>query len=71
VIDVVVFRGSDALYGWVFGVLRDAGLALAAISGIAIPLALGWVGLALALGRGEARRAAATGQDDVVEGEVP
>jgi AAA family ATP:ADP antiporter len=71
VIDVVVFRGSDALYVWVFGVLRDAGLALAAISGIAIPLALGWAGLALALGRGEARRAAATGQDDVVAGEAP
>jgi AAA family ATP:ADP antiporter len=68
VIDVVVFRGSDALYGWVFGALRDLGLALAAISAIAIPVSLGWAGLAVALGRGEARRAAMSGQDDVVEG---
>jgi AAA family ATP:ADP antiporter len=67
VIDVVVFRGSDALYGSVFGTLRDLGLALAAISAVAIPVALGWVGLALALGRGEARRAALSGQDDLLE----
>jgi ATP:ADP antiporter, AAA family len=70
VIDVVVVRGSDALYGWVFGLLRDLGLALAAISAVAIPVALGWVGLALALGHGEARRAAAAGQKDLVEGEA-
>lgn len=68
VIDVVVFRGSDALYGWVFGALRDLGLALAAISAIAIPVSLGWAGLAVALGRGEARRAAVSGQENVVEG---
>jgi ATP:ADP antiporter, AAA family len=69
VIDVVVFRGSDALYGWVFGLFRDAGLALAAISGIAIPVVLGWAGLAWALGHSEARRAAASGQDDAAFGE--
>jgi ATP:ADP antiporter, AAA family len=68
-IDVVVFRGSDALYGWVFGLLRDLGLALAAVSAVAIPVALGWVGLALALGRGEARRSAMSDQEEVLEGE--
>ncbi|HLI12090.1 MAG TPA: MFS transporter [Alphaproteobacteria bacterium] len=59
VIDVVVFRGSDALYGWVFAVLRSLGLGLAGIAGIAVPLALGWLGLAVLLGRVQERRAAA------------
>jgi AAA family ATP:ADP antiporter len=71
VIDVVVFRGSDALYTRFFEALRDLGLALGTISAVAIPVAIGWVGLAIALGRGEARRAAAAGQDDVPQGESP
>ena len=69
VIDVVVFRGSDALYGSAFSALRAIGLGLAAISAVAIPVVLGWVGLALALGHGEARRAAASAQEDLVEGQ--
>jgi ATP:ADP antiporter, AAA family len=69
VIDVVVFRGSDALYGAVFDGLQWLGLALAAISGIAIPVVVGWAGLALALGRGEARRAVAAPRNDLPEGE--
>jgi len=70
VIDVVVYRGSDALYVLIPSALSGIGLGMAAISAVAIPVVLGWTGLALALGRGEARRAAATGQDDVVEGET-
>ena len=62
-IDVVVFRGSDALYAKVFDLLGAAGLGLAAVSGVAIPVALGWAGLALMLGRGEAARSGAAGQD--------
>ena len=59
VIDVVVLRGSDALYGWVFAVMRGAGLGLTAVSSIAAPAALLWFGLAVALGRAQAKRAGA------------
>jgi len=57
-IDVVVFRGSDALYGWLFDSLQFIGLKLGAIAACAIPVALGWGVLALALGRQQERRAA-------------
>ncbi|MPZ45419.1 MAG: MFS transporter [Betaproteobacteria bacterium] len=55
-IDGAVFRGGDALFGWLFNLLRGAGLELAAISAATIPLALGWLGLSLALGRSQERR---------------
>jgi AAA family ATP:ADP antiporter len=57
VIDIVVFRGADALSGWLFAALRGAGLELAAISLATVPLAGAWLALALALGRGQERRA--------------
>ncbi len=57
-IDVVVFRGSDALYGWLFLSLQTLGLKLAAIAAFAIPVALGWFVLSAALGRTQERRAA-------------
>ena len=50
-IDVVVFRGSDALYGWVFDSLQAIGLKLGIIALCAIPVALGWTLLSAALGR--------------------
>ena len=57
-VDVVVFRGSDALYGWLFDSLQALGLKLAAIAACAVPAALGWLALSAALGRAQARRAA-------------
>ena len=57
VIDGVVFRGSDAVAGWVFESLRALGLALPAISLAAVPMAALWFVLALALGRSHERRA--------------
>jgi ATP:ADP antiporter, AAA family len=57
VIDGVVFRGSDAVAGWLFESLRALGLALHSISLVAVPLAALWFGVALALGRGHERRA--------------
>ena len=60
-VDVVVFRGSDALYGWVFGSLEAAGLKIAAIAACAVPAALGWLALSVALGREQERRAAKAG----------
>jgi ATP:ADP antiporter, AAA family len=55
-IDVVVYRGSDTLYGWVFDGLQALGLKLGAIAPVALPGAAGW----LALGRVQEHRAALT-----------
>ena len=57
VIDNVVFRGSDALFGWLFTALRGVGLELGAISLLTVPVAAGWLLLSLGLGRAHERRA--------------
>jgi AAA family ATP:ADP antiporter len=57
VIDLVVFRGSDALSGGIFSALRGLGLEAAAICAAVVPLALGWIALSLALGRRQERLA--------------
>jgi AAA family ATP:ADP antiporter len=57
VIDIVVFRGADALRGWLFAVLRGTGVELATISLATAPIASLWLVLALALGRAQERRA--------------
>ncbi len=57
VIDIVVFRGADAAGGWLFALLRGAGLELSTISLATVPVAVAWLLLALALGRVQERRA--------------
>lgn len=57
-IDVVIYRGSDALYGWVFDSLQVLGLKLGAIALCALPMVVGWVALSAGLGRTQERRAA-------------
>jgi ATP:ADP antiporter, AAA family len=57
-IDVVIYRGSDAFYGWMFGSLEALGLKIAAIALCALPVAAGWLALSAALGRTQIRRAA-------------
>lgn len=57
VIDNVVFRGGDAASGWLFHALRGFGMELGAIALATVPVALGWLALALALGRAHERRA--------------
>jgi len=57
-IDVVVYRGSDAFYGWMFGSLEAVGLKIGAIALCALPVAAGWLVLSAALGRSQERRAA-------------
>ena len=57
-IDVVIYRGSDALYGWVFDSLQALGLKLGAIALVALPVAAGWLVLSAVLGRAQERRAA-------------
>jgi ATP:ADP antiporter, AAA family len=56
-IDVVVYRGSDALYGWVFDSLQGLGLKLGGIALVAVPVAAGWLVLSTVLGRAQERRA--------------
>jgi AAA family ATP:ADP antiporter len=57
-IDVVIYRGSDALYGWVFDGLQVLGLKFGAIALVACPVAAGWLVLSRILGRAQERRAA-------------
>jgi len=56
VIDIVVFRGGDAVSGWLFAMLRGAGLEPGAISLATVPVTAAWLALALALGRVHERR---------------
>ena len=59
-IDVVVYRGSDALYGWIYDSLQALGLKLGAIALCALPIAAGWLVLSTALGRTQERLATKT-----------
>ena len=56
-IDVVIYRGSDTLYAWVFDSLQTLGLKLGAIALCMVPVAAGWLILSAALGRAQERRA--------------
>jgi AAA family ATP:ADP antiporter len=57
-IDVVVYRGSDTLYAWVYDSLQALGLKLGAIALVAWPVVVGWLVLSVVLGRLQERRAA-------------
>ncbi|HKU09319.1 MAG TPA: MFS transporter [Bradyrhizobium sp.] len=59
-IDVVVYRGSDALYGWVYDGLQALGLKLGAIALCALPVVAGWLVLSTVLGRTQERLATKT-----------
>ena len=56
-IDVVIYRGSDALYGWVFDTLQTLGMKLGSIALVAAPVSAVWLILSVALGRAQERRA--------------
>lgn len=56
-IDVVIYRGSDALYGWVYDSLQALGLKLGAIALVSVPVAAIWLVISAALGRAQERRA--------------
>ena len=59
VIDVVVFRGSDAASSGIFAGLKALGQSIEAVAALGLVLSLGWVALSLGLGRSEERRARA------------
>lgn len=50
-IDTVVYRGGDALAGWLYTALKSVGLSAGGIALLAIPLALAWSALGLWLGK--------------------
>ena len=50
-IDTVVYRGGDALSGWLFALLIKLGLSLGTIAWLAVPLALLWAVTGVNLGR--------------------
>jgi ATP:ADP antiporter, AAA family len=52
-IDTVVFRGGDAVSGWLFEGLRMIGLGFAGIAFAAMPIALLWAGTGWWLGRNQ------------------
>jgi len=55
-IDVVVYRGSDALWGWLYESVHGLGLKLGAVALAAIPVAAAWLALSAMLGRMHERR---------------
>ena len=59
-VDVVVYRGSDALSGWIFDTMQALGLKLGAIALCSLPVVAGWLVLSMGLGRAQERRSAQT-----------
>jgi len=57
-VDVVVYRGSDALSGWIFDSMQALGLKLGAIALCSLPVVAGWFILSVGLGRAQERRSA-------------
>ena len=51
-IDTVVYRGGDALSGWMFGALsKGLGMGVSTIALVTLPIALGWLATSRSLGR--------------------
>ncbi len=52
-VDTVVFRGGDAVSGWLFEGLRILGLGFSGIAFVGVPIALLWAGTGWMLGRNQ------------------
>jgi len=50
-IDTVVFRGGDMASGWLLTALKALGLGVAALTALAVPVALAWLATAWLLGK--------------------
>ncbi|MDJ0949586.1 MAG: MFS transporter [Alphaproteobacteria bacterium] len=57
VIDTLVYRGGDAVSGWLYRWIAGTGIGLAGMAAIMVPVAALWLALALALGRRQDRLA--------------
>lgn len=71
IIDTAVFRGGDVVWSWAFAGLRGLGVGGAGLAAVVIPIMLGWMALALALGRAQERRAGASFAGDDKSGGKP
>ena len=58
-IDTFVYRGADAVGAWLFALVQGVVAGLAPIAGLAVPVAIVWLGVAGVLGRLHATRARA------------
>lgn len=67
-VDVVVYRGSDAVSGWIFDTMQAFSLKLGAIALCSLPVVVGWFILSVGLGRAQESRAAR--QRDSAEAET-
>jgi AAA family ATP:ADP antiporter len=56
-IDTLVYRGGDALSGWLFAGLKGLGLGLSGIAWIAVPVALSWMTVGILLGKAQRKKA--------------
>lgn len=66
-IDVVVYRGSDALSGWIFDSLQGLGLKIGAIALCSLPVVAVWFVLSIGLGRAQEKRFARRSETTVNE----
>jgi len=55
-IDTVIYRGGDALAGWLYTGLSQLGLGVSGIAIVAIPIAVCWAALGLWLGKSSERK---------------
>lgn len=62
-IDTVVYRGGDAIAGWLYTGLSTLGLGISGISVVAIPLAVLWAGIGYRLGNSRQVQATAADND--------
>jgi AAA family ATP:ADP antiporter len=59
-IDTVIYRGADAVAGWLFAGMKSLGMGLTGIAWTAVPLAVAWCFLGLHLGRQQRKMAEET-----------
>jgi AAA family ATP:ADP antiporter len=64
-IDTVVYRGGDAIAGWVYAGLSALGLGITGISLVAVPLAAAWAAIGYLLGIWQGDRARARRAEEV------
>lgn len=57
VIETVVYRGGDAVSGWIFAALTAAAIGFSGVAALFVPIAAFWTGLAVRLGDLQDKRA--------------
>ncbi|HKS86318.1 MAG TPA: MFS transporter [Pseudolabrys sp.] len=67
-IDVVVYRGADAVSGWIFDSMQAFSLKLGTIALCSLPVVAGWFILSVGLGRAQESRSAQRRRTSATEG---